>query len=52
MPIDFKELISYGIKTSLFGSNEESRISIMNEPLTRLMIINNDGNADNDPINH
>lgn len=51
MPIDFKELISYGIKTSLFGSNEETR-SVMQEPLTRLMVSHNDGNAENDPINH
>lgn len=51
MPIDFKELISYGVKTSLFGSNEESR-SIFDEPLTRLMVRYDDGNADNDPINH
>lgn len=52
MPIDFKELISYGVKTSLFGSNEESRISIMEENLTSLFVRHDDGNADTDPINH
>lgn len=50
-PIDFKELISYGVKISLFGSNEESR-SIMEENLTSLMVRHDDGNSETDPINH
>ena len=49
-PIDFKELISYGVKQSLLASSDESRG--IPDVISRLMIRHNDGNENNDPINH